>query len=200
MTEANEYLDLAELENFAEELPAGEEIETDDYREDGIILPGRYVSTSRVIQGKQKEDGHVTFAFVFAEGIALESDPSTVFLNGNYPLRSWASTKPFTFPDRAGKTSGAAQYLRAVGVDPKGLNMSAIFNAMRESQNVPVGVYIGYEDRGVKQPDGSYKSRNLKTKNFNLGTREEPVWVPSIEIDGETVWARPRVSGFFQLS
>ena len=198
MPEASEYLDLSQLANFAEALPDDEPIETEDFREDGLMPVGKYISASRDIQGKQRVDKHLLFTLTFGEGVQHVDAPDKTYAT-RFPLKHWISTKPFGYDDRPGMTSQVAEYLKLFGFEVKGMDTDDIIAAMQETQASPIGVRVGYEDRAIKGTDGSYVSRNLKTKDFNLGTKDAPQYVSTITIDGEVVYARPRVTGFFAL-
>lgn len=155
---------------------------------------GIYVSDTRKIVGKKNADGHITFTVLFEGGLRNGEDAKTY--GAKYPLRKWLSTKPYSLPDTPGKTSSVAEYLRSVGFNPKGMTIGDILDAVEQSQFSPVHVFVGRTDRGVKQPDGTWAQKNLKTRDFNIGTKESPVYAESVVIDGTTYQAAPTVTSF----
>lgn len=200
--EANQYIDLADLQGLAEDL-GPEALESNDYSDFEVTPVGHYLSQSREIKGKVGKDGvNLTFEVTFVGGL---QDPNTgrTFNSGQYPLKTWLSTKKFNKQNRVGSTSTAAEYLRAVGLDPKEGTMTELFEI---SKTLPVQVYVGWEDSGKKTGEKDpttgkdlYTNKGLKTKDFNRGTKEAPSYVPSVSIDGETFTARARVSGFEKI-
>jgi hypothetical protein len=142
----NDFLDLSALAQVAENIP-DEAVEAVDYNPFPTTPPGKYLSISRVITGRQRDDGHFTFQIALAGGITPVDGGRTYEKSDKYPLTDRKiSTKSFQDGDR-GITSGAAKYLRACGFDVKGLKAADIPALMQESQLIPVGVVIG---RGVK--------------------------------------------------
>jgi len=200
--EANQtYLDLSDLQGLAEDL-GPEALESNDYSDFEVTPVGHYLSQAREIKGKLGKDKvNLTFEITFTGGL---QDPNTgrSYNSGQYPLKTWLSTKKFNKQNRVGSTSTAAEYLRACGLDPKEGTISELFEV---SKTLPVQVYVGWEDQGKKTgekgPDGKdiYTNKGLKTKDFNRGTKESPNYVPSVTIDSETFTARARVSGFSKI-
>jgi hypothetical protein len=198
----NEYLDLESLKGIAEPLPDDEPIETEDWYDRDIMPVGHYLSQTRTITGKPNRNrpGHITFEINYEGGLVFVGDDRTPGDNKTYaeryPMRHWFSTVPYNSDNQPGTTSGAAQYLKACGFEVKGMDMDAVIEAVEESQTVPVLVFISREDKSVKQPDGTYKSLKLKLKDFNVGTKEEPRYVPQIVRDGVVIEARPKPSSW----
>lgn len=190
-----EYATFDDLRANAEELPEG--VETPDYTDEYIIPPGRFLSTSREVKPKAAESGKpITFELQFPTG--LQNGKSTYGL-GRFPERAWVSTKLYEQAGRAGKTSSVAQYLRACGINPKGMTTAQLIDAMQESQTLPVTTIIGWEERVSPDENGRWPKTKLRTKHFNKGTKENPVYVPEVEIDGVTYHARHRVVGYDEV-
>lgn len=190
-----EYATFDDLRANAEELPEG--VETPDYTDEYIIPPGRFLSTSREIKPRPAQAGKpITFEIQFPTGL---QNGKTTYGLGRFPERTWVSTKLFEQAGRAGKTSSVAQYLRACGISPKGMSTSEIITAMQESQTMPVEVVVGWEERVTPDADGRWPKTKLRTKHFNKGSKESPVYVSEAEIDGVTYHARHRVVGFGQV-
>ncbi len=217
----NDYLDLETLQANAENVPE-EPVEAEDYQPFSITPIGRYVSLSRKIVGKQRDDGHFAFEIEFTGGLASEADPSRVYEKGQYPLKDRrVSTKPFQDFDR-GITSGASKYLRAFGVSTKGRTAREIPSDMLLTQTEPVGVFVGREARAQKAEDGTYERPMLiqdeggkytvlvyrvdngvryvpafRTKNFKDKDGKQ---LNSVTDSLGRVWAgQPVVEGYFQL-
>ncbi len=189
---SNDYVGLADLQDSPEDLP--EEIESADYVNYDLIFPGNYLSQSRVITAKKKDDGSIVFCLAFPSGLTNVETGETFAVKSNYPERTWISTKQYQKQGRVGKTSGVADYLRACGLSPKGGDYVAL---MQESVNIPVMVYVAWEDKTEKAADGTYPESVLKTKDFNVGTKEDPQYTPVVEKDGVTYQARHKVTSNF---
>jgi hypothetical protein len=217
----DKYLDLDTLAANAEAVP-DEPVEAEDYQPFSITPIGRYISLSRKITGRQRDDGHFAFEVEFTGGIASEDDPSRVFEKGNYPLKDRrVSTKPFQDFDR-GVTSGAAKYLRAFGVKTGGVRAGEIPSLMSATQVEPVGVYVGREVRAQKNEDGTYErpmliagpSGKYDTLVYSVdpGTKWYPAFktkhfkgeggkqLNSVTDANGRVWqGQPVVEGYFQI-
>lgn len=217
MPETNEMLDLESLQQNAENVPE-EEVEAQDYTPFTATPPGRYISPSRSIKGKQREeDGHFTFEIKFEGGIVAEGDPSRVYEKGQFPLTDRrVSTKPFQDFDR-GVTSGASKYLFALGISTKGLRPDAVIPLMLESQTQPVGVVVGRAPKAQKdesgqyvmpfynakdpsvvvverrRPDGfrEYRTKDFRDKDGNL--------LNTLEAGGVTWQSKAIVDGYFKI-
>lgn len=188
----SEFLGLDSLIDTPEDLP--ESAESADYVAYDLMTPGNYLSQSRTITARKKDDGSITYQVSFDSG--LENPEGQVFGKGNYPEKTWLSNKPFVRQNRPGKTSSVMDYLRACNFDPK--KISSIASALEQSQSIPVQVYVGWEDRTEKQEDGTYPKPTLKTKDFNVGTKDQPMYTPVVTKDGTTYTARHRVSSSFR--
>lgn len=200
MSTQTAYLSLAEAKEnlLSEDIPFVSE--TEDYFDSNITPVGEYLSQSRTItKVTPKNDGSLVFEVSLTGGVRNLDGSGVTYGNGKYPFRTWLSTKLFTQNGRPGQTSSAAQYLREAGIDPKVLKTKSDFvEAMEASLTVPLKVFIGWTDRGEKQGDGSYTRRNMKTKDFVTGQREDgsPIYSPEIEVNGQTVRATEKVGSF----
>jgi len=200
MTDGNgsTYSDLTDLVHTAEAVPEG--VETADFSAFILLQPGEYMSPSRVIKGKSNPDGSITFEITFDSGFLRDG----VFVGGKGD-RTWVSTRLFQSKDaqgnpRPGKTSTVAEYLKKAGFEVKGLSGSELIDLMIQSQDIPVGVYVKWTERTERQADGTYPKETLKTRDFNVGTKDEPVYVPEVEVAGKKFQARHRVSGFTNIT
>lgn len=169
-------------------------MESEDYTGRELIPVGDYANPSRVIRGRQKDDGEISFEITV---MGLEREGQTFARGG---LRTWVSTKRYSRPNVSGQTSGAAEYLRAVGFDPKGKSTEEIVALMNESQNIPVGVFVGRTNKTSKLEDGTYEKEVLKTKDFNVGTKDQPQYVAEVVVNGQKFEARHKIGGFKRLS
>ncbi len=187
------FTDLSSLIDTPEDLP--ENLESADYTGFEIIPPGNYLSESREIKARRKDDGSVTFEVAFVGGLVNPETGKRVAGNGR-PEKTYLSSKQYVRENRAGSTSSVSEYLRACGIDPK--SVESVGSALAESQSSPVLVYVGWENRTEKQADGTWPKATLKTKDFNTGTKEQPNYVPNVTKDGVNYTARHRVTSNFQ--
>lgn len=199
MPEAAEYLDLETLVQNAEDI-SNEEVEEANYTPYSVTPPGRYISLSRVISGKRRDDGHFGFKVEFTGGLASEADPSKVYEKGNFPLTDRRiSTKPFQDFDR-GVTSGASKYLRAFGISTKGKTAAEVAPLLIDTQTAPVGVIIGREAKAEKNDEtGTWErpAKALRTKNFR--NEDGTLNATATDPDGRVWKGAPVVEGYFQL-
>jgi hypothetical protein len=195
------YVTLDELINVAEDI---QEVESADFSEFELISPGwNYLSKSRDIMPKvqdangsglkrfQKPDGSIVFKVAFSNGLETPEGRTT-----GRRLVTYISTKKYQQGDKPGQTSQVGEYLRNVGINAKGLSGEALLSAIAESANLPVYVGIGWEERAERNTDGSYPKTKLRTQNFNLGTKDQPNYTPTVTINGTTFEARHKVAGF----
>jgi hypothetical protein len=189
------YTDLDS--NISSEAVLPEEIETQDFSTKYSQPVGNYITNQRKITVKKREDGHLSFKVEHIGGLVFV-ETGGVWAE-KFPLMKFLTTTPYQQGTSPGKTSGVAQYLRACGFEPKGLEVEGLINAMIESQTIPVEVFVGRTDKGKKQQDGSYTQKNLKLKDFNTGTKEAPVYAESVTIDGEVFEARPNVGSYSKI-
>lgn len=196
MSEAVVYVNPSELKNVAEQVDS---IETDDFIDYNLIPVGDYISQSRVVKVTPKGK-YFSAEISFPNGIQ-NPDTGESFGGGQYPLRTWVTSKKYKQEGKPGETSGMAEYLKKVGFDVKGLHTNEdILDALEESQNLPVKVFIGRTNRTERLPDGTYSEEFAKTKDFNVGTKEEPSYQPFFIKDGVKVFGKHKVSGFKRVS
>ncbi len=210
----DEFLDLESLVQVAEAVPE-EPVEAEDYVPFAATPPGKYISPSRRITGRQRDDGHFSFKIELQGGIVDVDDASRTFEKGDkYPMTDRrTSTKPFQDFDR-GITSGASKYLRAFGVSTKGIRADAIPALLLETQTQPVGVSVGrtakakdvngkwlkpfHDGKGnvvieSERPDGF---KEFRTKDFR---NDDGDLLNAIEAGGETWSAKAVIDGYFKL-
>lgn len=188
----SDYQDLNALASTGEEIDVTD-IESNDYSPFEVPHPGNYLSQSREIRAKQKDDGTVTFELTFVGGLTDPNTGKVIF--AARPEKTWLSTKKYTRTGRPGQTSSVAEYLRACGMDPK--QVGSLTDALLASQSIPLLVYVAWEDRSEKVGD-TWVNAGLKTRDFNQGSKEEPHYVPQVEKDGKVYTARARVTSSFQ--
>jgi hypothetical protein len=189
------YTDITTLPNISEPLS----IQTEDYTPDEVLVPGLYLSPSRQISIKSESPEKVTFEICFDSGLENGDGRKKGFFE-----RTYLSTKLYSKPNRPGKTSQVAEYLEACGFKVKGLSIEAAKELMEESQNVPVRPRVGRTNTTARLTEGdpargipaTYEKEVLRTHDFNVGTRENPVWALSVVKDGKTYTARHRFEGW----
>ena len=176
-------------------------------------LPGYYNNHSRIIVPKgealirREKDGHYGVLFKLVGG--LEKDGRVT--DTKYPHFIYVSTRPRDVMDfsqrppvarkkQDGTTlqvSDMNRYLRAAGVDPKGLRLTkgadgnyvgSLLDALLETLNTTVGVKVDWRERteptGELTPDGKkkYAQSCLRTRDFQIGTNDgEPVYSPEVK-------------------
>jgi hypothetical protein len=199
-----EFVDIGGFSVAGEELTTP--IQGDDYVEFKTIEPGNYLSANRTVQATKYDDGNFGFRLSFASG--LTNVDTQKFEKGTKFLAKTVTTRLYT--TEKGSTSSAAEYLKKVGLYTKGMNLADVKEAMVESQALPVELFVSRTNKGVKQTDGSYlngpidpetgESKGLKLQDFNLGTKEEPIWAEQVEIDGQIYQAKAIVGSFRKVS
>lgn len=193
------YTDLAAARENAVAENVETIVETPDYFDMNVTPPGEYLTQARTIAKiTNKQNGTTTFEIHLTGGVK-DLTSGVAFGNGKYPFRKWLSTTLFEQNGKPGKTSQVSQYLREAGFDPKTLRSKQdVLDAMEASLNVPMKVYVGWRDKGVKQPDESYTDLKLKTKDFITGQREDgsPIYSPVITRDGVEVKATENIGSF----
>lgn len=193
----SEFRDLSDAVTTSEDLPP----ETSTVQTRRLIVPGRYVSPSRSVKVKSKPDGNLVFELTSSERMMPVPGPGM----GDRPVftpRTWVSTKVFerTRDGVKYKTSQAHEYLEQCRIKPpRSPKVDEWKSAFAESQHRPVGYRIGWENEVDKNPDGSYPKAVKHTKDFNSGTKEQPIWNQEIEEDGLKYRARERVEDFFKV-
>ncbi|MGH7274963.1 MAG: hypothetical protein ACREIQ_10970 [Nitrospiria bacterium] len=188
------YSDITDLLHSAEVIPEG--VESADYSDFLLLQPGVYENPSRTIRAKKDAAGQFTgtFEVTFSGGLFKEGQK----IGGNRE-RTWVSSKLFSKEGRPGQTSGVAEYLKACGFAVKGLAGIELIELMIQSQNTPVGVGMVWTNRSERLADGTYGKDFAKTRDFNVGTKDEPQYQPEVEINGQKVQARHKPSYFTNL-
>lgn len=188
------YSDLTNLLHSAETIPEG--VETANYSDFLLLDPGVYENPSREIKAKTKPDNSIVFEITFTGGLFRDGQK----VGGNRE-RTWVSTKLFEKEGQPGKTSTVAEYLKKAGFGVKGLTGEQFIELMIQSQSTPVGVGVKWTNRTERdQATGEYGKEFAKTRDFNVGTKDEPIYQPEVEMNGQKVQARHRVSYFASLS
>jgi hypothetical protein len=193
-TQNTPYSDLTDLLHSAEQIPEG--VETADFSDFLLLEPGVYENPSRTIKAKQKDDGSIVFEITFSGGLFKNGQKV-----GGLRERTWVSSKLFEKEGQPGKTSTVAEYLKKAGFQVKGLAGTEFIELMIQSQNTPVGVGVKWTNFTERDPaTGEYAKEFAKTRDFNVGTKDEPIYQPEVEMNGQKVRARHRVSYFASLS
>lgn len=192
-----QYVDITQFDLSGEDIPADAQIEDPSFTTRRLEPVGLYDSAARSAAMKKVDGGHLSVCLTFTGGLTFVESGKMFFKN--FPLKDWIDTKPRE--EEGGITSRVAGYLRACGIDPKGLGISGVKDAIQESLVLPVRLYLSIRDRSEKQPDGSWLSRGLNAADFNVGTKENPKYVPQITLaDGTVVKAKHFVRGYRKIS
>lgn len=193
------YTSPSELKNNIEQVI---EIQSDDFVEGFLIPIGDYVSQARTITGAARSKvvagkviEYVSFEIAFTGG--FNNDAGQNFGSGQYPVKTWINTLPFQREGQVGFSTSAADYLKKVGYDVSQLKeKDAFLDAIEESQTLPVKLSIKWTNKTEKLGDGTYSKEFAKNVDFNVGSKEEPSYVPFFVKDGVKVEAKHRVGGF----
>jgi len=189
------YSDLTDLLHSAEQIP---ETETANFSDFLLLDPGVYENPSRSIRAKKDANGVFTGVFEITFSGGLYKDGQKV---GGNRERTWVSTKMFEKDGQPGKTSTVAEYLKRCGFTVKGLAGTEFVELMIQSQNTPVGVGVKWTNTTERNPEtGEYGKEFAKTRDFNVGTKDDPIYQPEIEMNGQKIQARHRVSYFASIS
>lgn len=194
---SDNYLSLENFGGNGEELPDGP-LKSAGFRQ---TKPGTYLSQSRTIAAKRIESGpyagHYEFLITLTGGV---QDAGGKVYNEKFPLTKKVATIPFKNQDGV-DDSGVAQYLRAFGYKPAGFDFTQIIEAMKETQNIPINVFISRTDKSVKGEDGKWTSANLKLKDFQNGVAPDgtPIYLDEVTIEGKTYAAKPIVGSFSRV-
>jgi hypothetical protein len=187
-------------------LGSGEDVqeivtESADYAPYELLDPGDgYVSKSREVLVAKKHSTKMNQDFLSIELRVSElEDEEGNKITLDRPLRTWVNTLQFSRRNRPGTSSSASEYLNEAGYSPKDLHGELLVEALGESANIPLKVVIGWTNRTKKLEDNTYTEEFARTRDFNVGTEDEPRYVPSFEKDGETVLARHRVVRFKRI-
>jgi hypothetical protein len=186
---SNTYADIATFVPTSEFI--GEVVETDDYVDYNLLAIGNYISNERTAKVNEKPDGNIVYELGFKDGLTNE-EHGTVGVGE----RTYLSTKPFEQKGRPGKTSTVGRYLAACGLSAAGCTPAETVSLVAQSLEIPVEVRIDWTNQTEKLADGSYSKETLKTKDFNFGTPEAPVYRPSVTIEGKEFKAKHRINGF----
>lgn len=199
-TASNEIFDPAELEQVAETFSAADVVETTDFDDSNLIPVARYVSNSRTMLKPVNDNGVAKITLILTGG--LHSESGSTFGGGQYPMKAWVNSKPFSFEGQPGSTSSLASYLKACGIEVKGKTVPDMVKLLPETLNTPVYVRVGRTDKSVKKDDGTYeKSANLKTRDFITGQQEDgtPIYGSTAVKNGITYQGKARVDGFSRI-
>jgi hypothetical protein len=199
----SEYVTPTEL------LASGEDVEeviaeSSDYVPYELLTPTspgvKYLSKQREISVARKvaKNGQ-KFLSIELRVNELENANTGEKITLSRPIRTWINTLQFSQRNRPGTTSSASEYLQEAGFVPKELSGDGLVEALGESASVPMEAIVGWTNRTKKIADGVYTEEFAKTADFNRGTKEEPVYVPSFEKDGEVVQAKHRIVAFRRL-
>lgn len=200
------HFDPSILAQFAETFDPNAVAETEDYSPaKGVFRPtgpGEFTNPSRTILASEKnpsgvlknDDGTVSIQFSLEGG--LDNGNGSIS-DTKFPLRAYVSSRPFSQEGDTGMTSSLAEYMKSVGIPVAGRGVAELLALLPETLNLPARVYITWTDKAVKQSDGSWKSANLKLRDFQTGgDRKNPVYSPSVTKDGVTYTAKSKVSRF----
>lgn len=195
----NTYVSPADMLNSGEDV---QEIvaESKDYVPYELLEPThgdvKYISQSREIKvSRRVSKAGVPFLSIELSVSELTSASGEKIELGR-PLRTWINTLQFKQRNRPGTTSSVSDYLQEAGFNPKELTGDAILEALTESATIPMEVVIAWTNRTKKNDDGTYTDEFARTSDFNVGTKEEPLYVSEFNKDGETVKAKHRVAAF----
>ncbi len=205
MASPNVVFDPSSLAQLAEEFTAADVVETPDFDDSQLIPVGRYISTSRDIieatKGVDKEGKEIAkVTLALTSGVVSES--GSMFGGGKFPLKTWLSTKLFSYEGQTGSTSSLAQYLKATGVDVKGKTVGEMLLLVPETLTTPVYVRIERTDKAEKdEVTGKYNNRNLRTRDFVNGQDENgnPTYASFVVKDGVTIQGKAKVGNFSRI-
>lgn len=198
--EQSEYLGLSALQGSNPE-PPPTPAQSKDFSTFKTITPGNYTSQSREITFTRRNDGHYSFRISFTGGLINENGRALMV---KYPLvKSGVTTVAFKEKDSEGNeypgtTSAIARYLAACGLTASD-NFDTLVNQVIESQSIPVQVFVSRTDKATKDAQGNWVNKGLKLQDFNAGTKEHPVWLENVTVDGVTYSAKPIVSSFRRI-
>jgi len=186
-----DYSDLSMFDGNDEELPGGGLSHTTKAYK--LLTPGLYVSPSREIKVQKipngENAGHLRFSISLVGGIYNPSDP-TKMLKVTYPLTKTITTVPYE-----GRT-GVGDYLQSCGVNPAGMTLQDVVQAMQDSQNIPVQIYLGRTDKMVKDETGQWTGGKMRTKDF---LQVDGTYVDSLVVNGVVFNAKETISSFSAL-
>lgn len=202
------YVTPMDLLNSGEDV---EEIvaESKDYVPYELLEPThgevKYISNSRAVKVSRKVSANGQPFLSIELSVSELTGPNGDKITLSRPLRTWINTLQFGRNNRPGTTSSASEYLQEAGFSPKELNGPAIVEALAESAQIPMECVVAWTNMTKKLgtgPDGKaqYSDEFAKTADFNVGTKEEPVYVANFtNTDGEVVRAKHRIAAFRKL-
>jgi hypothetical protein len=174
--------------------------ESADFTNYELLSPGTYISPSRKVEAGAAVDKN-KHPYVFAKIEVSElQDENGATITLNRPMKDWIATFPQKRKNQQGTSSKVADYLRQAGFEPSALQGGELRQALTESAQYPVKIVVGWTNMTKKLPDGTYTEQFATTKDFNRGTKDEPVFVPTFEKDGEVVRAKHRISFYKKVA
>ncbi len=180
-----ENLTLDDVRNLPDDVPSS--VESADYSPFDLMPIKYYLSRDREIIPKKSAKGNLYYEVRFTSGLE-DLDRGITYGKGRFPERLALFPGLRTREGKPGQTSDVAEYLRACGIDPKGI--SSVAEALKDSQSREVMVFVSWTNETEKLPDGTWTKEVVKGKDFNLGTATEPHYVTTIEKDGVTYHAK----------
>lgn len=195
--------DIADLIAIAENVDPNDVVETEDYSDDLVLPVGYYLNPSREIASvtskpDKKNPGKetVTVRLNLTGGLFHEDGRS---YGGKFAFPYWINSSLFARDGRPGMTSGIAEYLKAVGVETKGMALGDMLSILPETLNTPCEFFAGLTDKGVKdETTGQWSQANLKLKDFKTGAVDDngkPVYSRTVEKNGVLYHAKTKIQG-----
>jgi hypothetical protein len=188
----SDTLTLDEIRNMPEDIP--DSIESSDYSPYDLIPIGYYLSRQREIVARKSAKGNLYYEVKFSSGL---ENPETGMLygKGRYPERMFLFPNLRSREGKPGQTSDVAEYLRACGIDPKGI--TSVADALQESCGHQVMVFVSWTNKTEKDPaTGAWGKEVLRGKDFNTGSIDDPKYVTTVTKDGVTYEAKHKPVGF----
>jgi hypothetical protein len=192
----SDTLTLDEIRNLPEDVP--EHIESADYSPYDLVPIGYYLSRQReIVPRKSQRTGNLYYEVRFTSGLE-NPDTARAYGRGKYPEKMFLFGNLRTREGKRGQTSDVAEYLRAAGIDPKGI--TSVADALQESTSRDVMAFVSWTNKTEQVSDSNggmtWTKEVLRGKDFNTGTVSDPVYVPTIEVEGVRYDARHKVVGF----
>ncbi len=188
---SDDNLTLDDVRNLPDDVPAA--VESADYSPFDLIPIGYYLSRQREITPRKSQKGNLYYEVRFNGGLE-DLERGIVYGRGRFPERLFLFSTLRTREGKPGQTSDVAEYLRACGLDPKGI--TSVADALKESQSQPVMVFVSWTNETEKLPDGTWTKEVCRGKDFNKGTKTQPEYVTAIEKDGVMYHAKHKPVGF----
>lgn len=188
----SDTLTLDEIRNMPEDIP--DSIESSDYSPYDLIPIGYYTSRQREISARKSAKGNLYYEVKFTSGLE-NPESGMLFGKGRYPERMFIFPNLRTREGKPGQTSDVAEYLRACGIDPKGI--TSVADALQESCSHQVMVFVSWTNKTEKDPaTGVWGKEVLRGKDFNTGSIDDPKYVTTVTKDGVTYEAKHKAVGF----